>query len=329
MKNVGLGCRQPGDSLSVLVLAGDDRSNLFKGNAMMYRALIVSLVGGLLPLVTLAAPATQKAVAAPTSRPGYVPLWADKAPGQEGEEERDIPAIQMYLPAAGKATGAAFVVLPGGGYGSLAGHEGKPVAEWFAANGVTAFVLRYRLGPKYHHPIELGDAQRAIRYVRAHAKEWKLDSKRVGILGFSAGGHLASTAATHFDDGDAKAADPIDRESCRPDLQILIYPVVTMGPGGHGGSKQNLLGDKPSDELVELLSNEKQVTAKTPPAFLVHSTKDSAVPVSNSDNYAEALKASGVQYEYVRGDIGEHGFGLKDFWTVPCVEWLKKAKFAE
>ncbi len=296
---------------------------------MNYRAVIVGLVGGLLPVMGFAAPATQPAVKQAAARPAYVPLWADKAPGQEGESERDIPAIQMFAPAPGTATGAAFVVLPGGGYGGLADYEGKPVAEWFAKNGVTGFVLRYRLGPKYHHPIELGDAQRAIRYVRAHAKELKLDPKRVGILGFSAGGHLASTAATHFDEGDPKAADPIDRESCRPDLQILIYPVVTMGPGGHGGSKQNLLGDKPSDELVDLLSSEKQVTAKTPPAFLVHSTKDTMVSVSNSDIYAEALKAKGVPYEYVRGEHGEHGFALKDFWSVPCVEWLKKAKFVE
>lgn len=255
-------------------------------------------------------------------------LWPDKAPGQDGDKPSDIPAVQVFLPEAGKATGAAWVVCPGGGYGGLAGHEAAPVGQWFASNGITAFVLRYRLGPKYHHPVELGDAQRAIRFVRAHAREWNLDPDRIGIIGFSAGGHLASTAATHFTPGDPKSDDPIDRGSSRPNLQILIYPVVTMGPGGHAGSKRNLLGDKPSDELVELLSNEKQVTKDTPPAFLVHSTQDTVVPVGNSDNYAAALKSAGVPYEYIRGEYGQHGFGLRDFWTKPCAEWLKKNNFA-
>ncbi|MCY3024191.1 MAG: alpha/beta hydrolase, partial [Planctomycetota bacterium] len=150
---------------------------------------------------------------------------------------------------------------------------------------------------------------------------------RIGIIGFSAGGHLASTAATHADDGKPQAEDPVDRVSCRPDVQILIYPVITMGPGGHGGSKNNLLGSNAPAELVELLSNEKQVTAKTPPAFLVHSTKDNAVPVSNSDKYSEALKAAGVPYEYVRGEIGGHGFGLTKDWDAKCIAWLRAQKF--
>ena len=257
----------------------------------------------------------------------FMNLWPDKAPGALGESPQDIPSVQVFLPKPDTATGASIIVCPGGGYGGLAHHEGPLVGEWLAANGVTTFVLRYRLGPKYHHPVELGDAQRAICFVRARAADWKLDPQRIGILGFSAGGHLASTAATHFTDGDPKAADPIDRVSSRPDIQILIYPVITMGPGGHGGSKHNLLGDNPAPELVELLSNEKQVTAKTPPAFLVHSTADNAVPVSNSDKYAESLKAAGVKYEYVRGEYGGHGFGMKDFWTVPCIKWLREQKF--
>ena len=252
-------------------------------------------------------------------------LWQDKAPGALGEGPADTPTLTAYLPK--EPSGAAFVVCPGGGYGGLAGHEGAPVAQWLAKNGITSFVLKYRLGPKYRHPMELGDAQRAIRFVRAHAAAWKIDPQRIGILGFSAGGHLCTSAATHFDDGDSKAADPIDRVSCRPDLQIPIYPVVTMGPGTHQGSKNNLLGKDPSPELVDLMSNEKQVTAKTPPAFIVHSTTDKAVPVSNSDNYAEALKKAGVPYEYVRLDHGEHGYGLKDFWTVQCEKWLKANKF--
>jgi acetyl esterase/lipase len=252
-------------------------------------------------------------------------LWPGKAPGALGETPADIPTLTAF--PAKEPNGAAFVVLPGGGYGGLAGHEGAPVAQWLAKNGITSFVLKYRLGPKYNHPVELGDAQRAIRFVRANAAAWKLDPQRIGILGFSAGGHLCTSAATHFDDGDAKAADPIDRVSCRPDLQIPIYPVVTMGPGTHQGSKNNLLGKNPPQELVDLMSNEKQVTAKTPPAFIVHSTTDKAVPVSNSDNYAEALKKAGVPYEYVRLDHGEHGYGLKDFWTVQCEKWLKANKF--
>lgn len=255
-------------------------------------------------------------------------LYPGTAPGQVGDAPADIPAVQVFLPAAGKATGAAFVVCPGGGYGGLAGHESGVVGQWFASNGITAFVLRYRLGPKYHHPVELSDAQRAIRLVRANAKDWHLDPHRIGILGFSAGGHLASSAATHYTAGDVNADDPVERVSSRPDLQILIYPVITMGPGGHGGSKRNLLGDNSPAELVELLSNEKQVTKGTPPAFLVHSTTDHVVPVSNSDNYAAALKKNGVAYEYIRGEYGEHGFGLRDFWTKGAEKWLGEMKFA-
>jgi acetyl esterase/lipase len=258
----------------------------------------------------------------------WINLWEGEAPGQKGTKDSDIPGVRVFLPEAGKATGAAFVVCPGGGYGGLANHEKDVVGEWFAKNGITAFVLRYRLGPKYQHPIELGDAQRAIRLVRANASQWKLDPKKIGILGFSAGGHLAATASVHFTEGDKTAADPVERVSSRPDLSILIYPVITMGEGGHAGSRKNLLGDKPAQELVDLLSAEKQVTDKTPPAFLVHSTQDTPVPVSNSDKYAEALKKAGVAYEYVRGEHGGHGFGLKPFWTEPCVVWLKKNGFA-
>jgi acetyl esterase/lipase len=257
-------------------------------------------------------------------------LWDGKAPGQMGDKPEDIPAMQVFLPAEGKGTGSSIVVCPGGGYGGLAPHEAGVVGEWLAKNGVVGFVLRYRLGSKgYHHPIEMGDASRAIRFVRAHAAEWKLDPKRIGIMGFSAGGHLASTIATHWDEGNAKSDDPIERASSRPDAQVLCYPVVTMGPAGHAGSRINLLGkDKANDkDLIELLSNEKHVNAQTPPAFLVHGIDDGAVPVSNSDNYAAALKKAGVEMEYVRVEHGPHGFGLKDFWTGKCVEWLRKIGF--
>jgi acetyl esterase/lipase len=204
------------------------------------------------------------------------------------------------------------------------------VGEWLAKNGVTAFVLRYRVGTKgYHHPIEMGDASRAVRFVRSHAAQWKLDPQRIGIMGFSAGGHLASTIATHFDEGDAASEDPIERVSNRPNAQILIYPVITMGPTGHKGSRVNLLGKERAEdaELIELLSNEKHVTGRTPPAFVCHAVEDKAVPISNSDEYVAALKKAGVEVEYVRPEKGPHGFGLKDFWTEGCVAWLRRMKF--
>ena len=159
-----------------------------------------------------------------------------------------------------------MIVCPGGGYGFLASHEGPDVAEWLNTLGVTAFVLKYRLGPRYHHPAMLNDAQRAIRTVRSKAEEWKLDPHRIGIMGFSAGGHLTSTAVTHFDDGNSAATDPIDRVSCRPDLGVLVYPVISLNPPfGHMGSRNNLLGSSPPQDLVDLLSSDKQVTANTPP----------------------------------------------------------------
>jgi acetyl esterase/lipase len=265
------------------------------------------------------------ATAAPPADRQTIQLWSGKAPGAQGDGPADTPQVQVFLPH--DASKASIVVCPGGGYGGLANHEGPLVGEWLASQGVTAFVLRYRLGPKYHHPVELGDAQRAIRLVRANASEWKLDPMKIGILGFSAGGHLTSSAATHYDAGNANSDDPIEKVSCRPDFQIVIYPVITMGSGGHAGSKRNLLGADPDPKLVELLSNEKQVTKDTPPAFIVHTVEDQAVPVSNSDNYAAALKAAGVQYEYIRPEKGKHGFGMRDDWTGPCIEWLKKMKF--
>lgn len=255
-------------------------------------------------------------------------LWPGRAPGAFGDKPGDTPMLQLFLPEAGKTTGSAIVVCPGGGYGGLAGHEGAPVGKWLAANGVTAFVLRYRVAPFYHFPAPVNDGQRAIRFVRSHAEGWHLDPHRIGILGFSAGGHLCTTIATHFDPGDPKAADPIDRVSSRPDLQIPVYPVVTMsGPGTHAGSRNNLLGVNATNEMMEKFSNQMQVTKETPPAFVVHSTTDKVVPVSNSDDYVAALKAAGVEVQYVRGELGPHGFGLKEFWTKPCVEWLRKLKF--
>src|SRR6266511_3204803 len=172
------------------------------------------------------------ALCAPAAEaPKVEPLWPKEVPGALGDKDADKPTLSIYLPPADKATGAAVVVCPGGGYGGLAlDHEGKQPAEWLNGIGVAAFVLKYRVAP-YRHPVPLQDAQRAVRTVRARAKEWNLDAQRVGVWGFSAGGHLASTVGTHFDDGKADAADPVERTSCRPDFLILSYPVITMtGP---------------------------------------------------------------------------------------------------
>ena len=186
-------------------------------------------------------------------------LWPDGAPGAIGSEPVDKPKITVYLAPADRATGAAVVVCPGGGYQVVAAdHEGKQIAEWLNSLGVSAFVLQYRLGQRYRHPAPLQDAQRAIRIVRSRATEWRVDPKRIGILGFSAGGHLASTAATHFDDGKPDASDPIEREGSRPDFAVLCYAVISLvDPPAHSGSRRNLLGDPPDPALVELLSNEK------------------------------------------------------------------------
>src|SRR5215831_11844874 len=218
-------------------------------------------------------------LALPPDMPKVELLWPNGAPDAKGTEERDKPTLTVFLPPEGKANGAAVVICPGGGYQFLAvDHEGKQIGEWLNKQGVTAFMLKYRIAPRYRHPAPLQDAQRAIRTVRARAKEWHIDPKKIGIMGFSAGGHLASTAGTHFDDGKADADDSIEKESCRPDFLILCYPVISMmGPTTHGGSKTNLLGKEPDEKLVENLSNEKQVTDKTPPTFLFHTNADTGV----------------------------------------------------
>ena len=266
--------------------------------------------------------------------PRTVRLWSGDAPDAKGAEDIDIPSVTIYSPPAERATGAAIVVCPGGGYGGLAAHEGKPIAEWLNTLGVTGIVLKYRLGPKYHHPVMQKDVGRAIRLARANAGDWKLDPKRIGVLGFSAGGHLASTAATHFDEGNAAATDPIDRDSSRPDAAVLVYPVITMTePYTHRGSRQNLLGNNPTPDLVELMSNEKQVTEKTPPCFLVHTTDDAVVPVENSLLFALACRAKHVPVELHVFEHGPHGFGLGTGdpalgeWPTLCAKWLDRHGF--
>jgi pectinesterase len=261
-------------------------------------------------------------------------LWPDGAPGAAGKEPIDIPTLTPYFPLKEKATGAAIIVCPGGGYDHLAAHEGAPIAEWLNSIGITAFVLKYRLGPRYHHPAPLQDAARALRTVRARAAEWQLDPDRVGILGFSAGGHLAATIATHFDSGKTDAGDPIERMSSRPNLLILLYPVITMREKTHAGSKKNLLGENPSPQLIALLSNEEQVTKETPATFLVHTMTDTAVPVENSLMFAAALRKAGVALELHIYERGPHGFGLGgndpilSTWPARCADWLRIHGFA-
>ena len=265
-----------------------------------------------------------------------IPLWPNGAPGALGSEEKDIPAITPFLPDAQEATGAAMVICPGGGYGGLAQHEGKDYALWLNQHGITAFVLKYRLGSSgYRHPAMLNDAARALRLVRARSGEWKIDPHRVGIMGSSAGGHLASTLLTHFDAGKSDADDPVERPSSRPDLGILCYPVITMGERTHQGSKNNLLGKDPSPELVKLLSNELQVTKETPPCFIFHTDEDTAVPVENSLAFAAALRRAGVPFDLHIYQKGRHGIGLADQppfehrhpWANDCLFWLKEQGF--
>lgn len=268
------------------------------------------------------------------AKPTPQPLWPNGAPGAMGETAADKPSITVYLPPADKANGAAVVICPGGGYGALAmDHEGHQIGRWLNGLGIAGIIVQYRHAPKYRHPMPLTDAQRAIRTVRANAKAWKIDPNKVGILGFSAGGHLASTAATQFDAGDPKAKDPIDQLGCRPDFAILVYPVITLtGPHAHGGSRNNLLGKDADAKLIESLCNDKRVTAQTPPTFLTHTKEDKAVPVENSVLFHEACKAAKVPTELHVYEKGRHGLGLgpKDLefsqWPSRCEEWLRTIK---
>jgi acetyl esterase/lipase len=256
-------------------------------------------------------------------------LWPGPAPLQNGDNPAvDVPTLTVFLPPPGKATGAAMIVMPGGAYSHLSPREGLPAVRWLAENGITAFILKSRLGMKYHHPAELDDAQRSIRYVRAHTAAWGLDPQRVGIIGFSAGGHLASTAATHFDSGNAQSDDPVERASSRPDLHILLYPVVTLEEANtHKPSRTWLVGNNAPADVLDLLSNEKHVGPDTPPAFVVHSTGDTTVPVANSDAYVAALQKNNIAFVYVRAPIGKHGFGITDDWAGAAMAWLKSRKF--
>ncbi len=256
-------------------------------------------------------------------------LWPE---GIACAENVTPPTLTRYDPPQGQANGASVVVCPGGGYGMLADHEGGVVARWLNTLGITAFVLHYRLGPQSRHPAMLQDAARAVRWVRG--RENDLDPARIGILGFSAGGHLASTLATHFDAGNTQATDPLNCYSSRPALAILIYPVISLQePHGHGGSRENLLGPDASPKLIETLSNHLQVTSETPPTFLVHTADDDAVPAENSLLFALALRAANVPVELHLYAHGPHGFGLAEgdpilgTWLALCAAWLKGRGF--
>lgn len=257
-------------------------------------------------------------------------LWPQGAPGALGKAEKDQPAIFVHPAPAENNTGCAVIVCPGGGYQHLASsYEGHDVAEWFNSFGVTGIVLRYRLAPDYHHPSMLQDVQRAVRTVRSRAGEWKIDPERIGVMGFSAGGHLASTAGTHFDSGNANSDDPIERVSSRPDFLILAYPVISLTSDfTHKGSRKNLLGENPDPKLVASMSSELQVTDKTPPTFLFHTSEDKGVPPENAVVFYLALQKAGVPAELHIYERGRHGLGLaKDIpavasWPDRCREWM-------
>ncbi len=265
-------------------------------------------------------------------------LWPGGAPGAKGETDGDKPTLTIYLPAPEKATGAAVVICPGGGYGALAlDHEGHQVARWLNSFGVAGFIVKYRhrnSGAGYGHPAPLQDAQRAIRTVRSRASRWGVDPNRIGILGFSAGGHLASSAATHFNESFCEARDEIDRASCRPDFAVLVYPVIAFGePFTHTGSQRNLLGPDPDKSLVEKMSNEKRVTPQTPPTFLLHTWEDKGVPAENSISFYLALRRAGVPAEMHIFLKGPHGFGLGhnrgavSAWPKLCEKWMEESGF--
>ena len=267
-----------------------------------------------------------------------IPLWPDGAPGALGTNAADVPTLTPYLPDPTNATGTAMVICPGGGYSHLAPHEGNDYALWLNQHGVTCFVLKYRLGSRgYHYPAMFDDVTRAMRMVRANAAGWKVDPHRIGIMGSSAGGHLAATLLTHFDSGNINSDDPIVRQSSRPDLGILCYAVITMGEFAHQGSRTNLLGPNPSRKLVKLLSNELQVKTNTPPCFIWCTYEDKTVPMENSLMFAEALRKNHVPFDLHIYQKGGHGMGLKDKppfahphpWADDCLFWLKAQNFVK
>ena len=293
---------------------------------MVHKRVIATIA---FALMVLEASAQQQPL--PIEDSQLIQLWTGAAPGALGNEARDIPAITVFLPRTVAPNTPAVIICPGGGYQNLASnHEGRQVANYLNSLGLAAFVLRYRLGPRYHHPIELGDAQRAIRIVRSHASEWRLDPARIGIMGFSAGGHLPMTASTRFDAGNSNAPDFVDRAGSRPDFTILGYPVISMiEPWTHQGSKTNLLGANADPELARSLSGEQAVTKETPPTFIFQTNADTTVPAENSVHYYLALRKSGVPAEMHIFEKGPHGVGLANDdpalseWSKLLANWLR------
>ena len=271
-------------------------------------------------------------IEASKSEPEVIQLWSGEAPIGNGQTEKSDAKITVHHPE--HPNGTAIVICPGGGYGGLVtGAEGHLIAQWLNKHGITGIVLEYRL-PAGRMLLPLLDAQRAIRIARANAKTWKLNPKHIGIIGFSAGGHLASTAGTHFDLGDKKSSDKISRQSCRPDFMVLIYPVITMGPKSDEGTKHNLLGANPTPEQIELFSNEKQITEHTPPAFLAHAVDDTVVLPDNSRDFYHAMQNHKIPCEYLELPNGGHGLnGYQgpswDAWQTKSLEWLKALKLSK
>ena len=254
----------------------------------------------------------------PGQTPQKLALWS-------GQRTATGAAITVYH--APNQNGAAIVICPGGGYGAVVAEpEGHGIARWLNKHGITGIVLEYEL-PRGRSFVPLRDVQRALRTTRANATMWKLDGQRIGVMGFSAGGHLASSAGTHFDRGDPQAADSLQRVSCRPDFMILIYPVITMGAQTHGGSRRNLLGIQPAAEMIALFSNERRVTKQTPPAFLAHARDDTVVVPENSRKFHAALRACGIASEYLELPSGGHGLNgyrgpMWDAWQTGSLRWL-------
>lgn len=268
-----------------------------------------------------------------------LPLWEDTLPMALGAEDKDSPTLTVYPVSGDDATECGIVVCPGGGYGHLAmEHEGYQIAEWFNGIGVSAFVLKYRLpSDGYRHPVPLMDAQRAVCLVRYNAKKWNIDPAKIGIIGFSAGGHLASSVGTHIEKPvvlQEDQNDEINAASCRPDFMVLVYPVISMQDEiTHRGSKENLLGNDPEPALVELMSNEKQVTSETPPTFLVHANDDEVVLPENSIRFYQACRKQKVPVEMHIYLKGGHGFGIRPGagpaceWPYQCRKWMQQMNF--
>ena len=305
---------------------------------------IVNVASRVVPLVLLLVSVAGPALAQ-RPEPVTINLYPGEVPGEpvhDGEvpEEKvtnsriefvHVPTLTVYRPDPAKQNGTCVVICPGGGYRVLAiGHEGYAIADWLNDHGITAVILKYRMFP-YRHPVPMMDVQRAIQTTRANAEDWGIQRDKIGILGFSAGGHLASTASTHILEGDHDSKDVVQHFSSRPDFAVLLYPVITINqPTSHGGSARNLLGPEPSKELIELMSNEKQVTEQTPPTLLVHSHDDGAVPIANSQQYLAALHAKGVSGTLIEFGTGGHGYGLgrpdgheTAAWPGMCIEWMK------